>query len=205
MPNAHTASPSSTPPPSRQKQRWAIGALIAATSASIVLSLSAWAGAEDGPSGPPPGGMHAMDGRGGLPFGGRYLKHLLDEVDATPAQRDQIKQIADKAQADLKALHQQGESLHAQGLKLWAQPTLDPVAAEKLRQLMLAQHDKTSKRLMQALLDVGKVLTPEQRAKLADQMQKHHASMLQRMKDHWSASQTQGAREHRGEHQPQEQ
>ena len=171
----------------KHKQAWALGALVAAAAASIVLSISAWAADEDGPMGMSPPGMHMMQGHGGMPFGGRHLSHMLDEVNATPAQREQIKQIADKAQTDLKALHEQGKSLHEQGLKLWAQPVLDATAAEKLRQQMLAQHDQVSKRLMQAMLDVGQVLTPEQRAKVADQMQKHH-----------------GGHEHHGEHQPQE-
>jgi Spy/CpxP family protein refolding chaperone len=188
--------------PNRQKQRWAIGALIAATSASIVLSLSAWAGGDEAPGGGPPA-MHMMDGPGGMPFGGRHLNHMLDEVNATQAQRDQIKQLVDKAQVDLKALHEQGRTLHEQGLKLWAQPTLDSAAAETLRQSMLAQHDKVSKRMMQLMLDVGKVLTPEQRAKIADQMQKHHADMMQRMKERMAASQPGDG--HHGHRQPQEQ
>jgi len=191
----------------RSKQAWAVGALIAAATASVVLSISAWAADEDGPMGMSPHGMHMMEGHGGMPFSGRHLSHLLDEAKATPAQRDQIKQIADKAQADLKALHEQGQSLHEQGLKLWAQPVLDAAAAEKLRQQMLAHHDQCSKRLMQAMLDVGKVLTPEQRAKVADQLQKHHADMMKRMQERMSASgphEGHGDHAHHGEHQPQE-
>jgi len=152
--------------------------------------------------------MHMMGGPGGpdgMPFGGRHMNHLLDEANATPAQRDQIKQLVDKAQADLKTLHEQGRALHEQGLKLWAQPTLDSGAAETLRQSMLAQHDKVSKRMMQLMLDVGKVLTPEQRAKIADQMRKHHADMMQRMKDRMAASQPGDGHGPRGHRQPQEQ
>lgn len=204
MQDSHPVSPNAS---GRQKQRWAIGALIAATSASIVLSLSAWAGGDDAPEGMTPG-MHMMAGAHGMPFGGRHLGRLLDQADASPAQRAQIKQIVDKAQADLKAMHEQGRSLHEQGLKIWAQPVLDAAAAEKLRQQMLAQHDQASKRLLQAMLDVGKVLTPEQRAKVADLMQKHHADMLQRLKERESASGPRDGHEghgHHGHRQPQEQ
>lgn len=201
MHNHQTVSPAA---PSRQKQRWAIGALIAATSASIVLSLSAWAGGDEPPASGPPG-MHMMGGPDGMPFGGRHLNHMLDEAGATSAQREQIKQIVDKAQVDLKALHEQGRALHEQGLKLWAQPNLDSAEAEQLRQQMLAQHDKSSKRMLQLMLDVGKVLTPEQRAKIADQMQKHHADMMQRMKAHLSASQPGDGHGPHGHRQPQEQ
>jgi protein CpxP len=44
---------------------------------------------------------------------------------------------------------------------------------------MLAQHDAASKRMLQAMLDVSRVLTPEQRAKLAERMQQRR-EMMQR-------------------------
>lgn len=169
------------------KSNWALGGLIAATTAAVVLSISAWAGGNDDmPGRMPPMGMHGMHGDhgGGMPFSGRHLQRLLDEAQATDAQRTQIRQIADKAQADVKALHEQGRTLHEQGLALWAQPKLDAAAAEKLRQQMLAQHDQISKRMLQAMLDVGNVLTPEQRAKVAQQLQKHHEDMQRRMDEH---------------------
>jgi protein CpxP len=171
------------------RQRWAMGALIAAASASVVISLSAWAGSEHREGGTPMHGMHGEHGDMGAGpggfggFGGRHLQHLLDEAKATDAQRTQINAIADKAQADLKTLHEQGRSLHEQGLKLWAAPKLDAAAAEKLRQHMLAHHDQVSKRAMQAMLDVGAVLTPEQRATIGEQMQKRHEGMIKRMQE----------------------
>lgn len=181
-------------PQSSSKHRWALGGLIVATTASVVLSLSAWAGGGDEAStnGSPPshGAMMMMAGGGGgaggggmgmMPFGGRHLQRLLDEAKASDAQRAQIKQIADKAQADLKTLFEEGRTLHEQGLAIWAAPTIDANAAEALRQQTLAHHDKVSKRLLQAALDVGNVLTPEQRATIATQLKKHHEDMARRM------------------------
>jgi protein CpxP len=55
------------------------------------------------------------------------------------------------------------------------QPKLDGVAAEKLRQQMLTQHDAVSKRMLAAMLDVAKVLTPEQRAKVGEQLKQRMA------------------------------
>ncbi|MFT3857467.1 MAG: Spy/CpxP family protein refolding chaperone [Aquabacterium sp.] len=185
-----------TAPVSRHS--WALAGLLAAGSAALVLSLSAWAGPSEGGPGMHGGdrphmmaGMHGGDdmgmgmmGHGGLPFGsGRHLDRWLDQIDATPAQRDQIKPILEKSAADLKALHEEGRKLHEEGLKLWAQPKLDAAAAEKLRKQMLTHHDKCSKRMMQTMLDVGNVLTPEQRAKVAEHMQKRHERMMDRMKE----------------------
>lgn len=181
--NESLASPSAAV--SSQKRRWALGALIAATSASVVLSISAWAGSEDAPPGGPPMGMMRGAGPGleGLPFGGAHLQHLLDDAKASDTQRLQIKQLVDRAQEDLRTLHDEGRGLHEQGLKLWAAPKLDAAAAEKLRQQMAAHHDKVSKRMMQLMLDVGSVLTPEQRATVAKQMAKHHEDMMRRMQE----------------------
>jgi protein CpxP len=172
---------------SPSKRGWALGALIAATSASVVLSLSAWAGGDEGMSPGMMGGHHCMHGGeqgepgGMMAFGGHRLDHMLAEAKATDAQRTQIKAIADKAQVDLKALHEQGRAFHEQGLKLWAQPKLDAAAIEKLRLQMSAHHDQVSKRMAQALIEVGNVLTAEQRATIAQQMQKHHESMMKHM------------------------
>ena len=100
------------------------------------------------------------------PLGGRGLDHMLDSVNATDAQRTQIKQIAQQAATDLKALHQQGKGLHEQAVAIFTAPTVDANAAESLRQQMMAQHDQASKRMLQAMLDISRVLTPEQRQQL---------------------------------------
>jgi periplasmic protein CpxP/Spy len=70
-----------------------------------------------------------------------------------------------------------GRKLHEQGQALWAQPTVDARAAETLRQQMLAQHDQASKRGMQLMLDVSRVLTPEQRKQIAERLQQRRSMM----------------------------
>ena len=112
---------------------------------------------------------------------GRGVDHLLDGLGATDAQRAQIKQIAMAAATDLKAQHEAGRALREKGVQIFAAPTVDAAAAESLRQQMLAQHDQASKRTLQAMLDVGKVLTPEQRAKMAARMKERQSAMQERM------------------------
>ena len=138
------------------------------------------------------GGHHGMGP--GMMFGGsparmdKMVDRMLDGLSATDAQRSQIKQIAQKAAADLKAQHQAGRGLHERGLQIFTAPNIDPAAAETLRQQMLAQHDQASKTMMQAMLDIGQVLTPEQRAKIGERMKARAAKMHDRMermhKDH---------------------
>lgn len=121
------------------------------------------------------GGQHGPmhEGPGAMPFGGRMLDRMLDDVKAMAEQRKQIKTIADAAATDLKALHDGNKDLREQSIDALLKPQVDAEAAESLRQQMLADHDKVSKRMLQAMLDISKVLTPEQRAQVAEQMKKH--------------------------------
>ena len=127
-------------------------------------------------------GEHGMMMFGGNPERvGRMVDHMLDGLGATDAQRSQIKQIATAAATDLKAQHEAGRALRDKGVQIFAAPSVDANAAEALRQQMLTQHDQASKRVLQAMLDVSKVLTPEQRAKVGERMKQRQSMMQERM------------------------
>ncbi len=124
--------------------------------------------------GPMEGGM------GGGMMAGLRSERMLDAVNASAEQRSQIKQIMDAAVGDRQAQRDAGRGLHDQVRQLFTQPTVDARAAEALRQQMLAQHDQSSKRMMQAMLEVSRVLTPEQRTKLAEMAGQRRAMMERR-------------------------
>ena len=148
--------------------------------ATAVLALAgglfqtAQAAPFEGAGGP---GGHGGQGGGFLVGNVRMLDRMLDSINATTDQRTQIKAIAAAAQTDLKALHDQGRSLREQSAAVFTQPNVDARAAETLRQQMLAQHDQASKRTMQAMLDISRVLTPEQRQAVAKKMAERRAMM----------------------------
>jgi protein CpxP len=148
-----------------------------AVAAAATLSQTAWAmpGGHGGHGGP--GMMHGEGMGPGMMGGGRHMERMLDAVKATPEQRTQIKQLTDAARADMQAQREAGRKLHEQSRELWTQPTVDARAAEALRQQMLAQHDAASKRGLQLMLDVSRVLTPEQRKQLAERMQQRRTMM----------------------------
>jgi periplasmic protein CpxP/Spy len=159
--------------------RWVLtGTVVVALAATVV---SAHAQGHHG-GGPGMGGGAGMMMFGGSPeHVGRAVDHLLDGLGTTDAQRSQVKQIATAAAADLKAQRDAGKALRDKGLQIFAAPSVDAAAAESLRQQMLAQHDQASKRVLQAMLDVSKVLTPEQRATLGERMKQRQAMMQDRM------------------------
>jgi protein CpxP len=133
------------------------------------------------------GGHHHHMGGPGMMFRGsperigRTVDFMLDGLHATDAQRAQIKQIAVQAAADLKAQAQAGKALRQRGAQIFTAPTVDAAAAEQLRQQMMQQHDQMSRRTTQAMLDVARVLTPDQRATIGQRMRDHQARMEDRM------------------------
>ncbi len=135
----------------------------------------------------PMGGGH----RGGPDaiFGGHMSERLLDSVDASAEQRTRIREIMKSAMTDLRQQREASRGLREQAITLFTQPTVDARAAEALRQQMLQQHDQSSRRMMQAMLDASAVLTPEQRTKLAERM-KQRRDMMERHQRERRATET---------------
>ncbi|MFT3822249.1 MAG: Spy/CpxP family protein refolding chaperone [Rubrivivax sp.] len=154
----------------RSASRLLATGLVVALAGSVILTAEA-----------APDGRHHGPGPGAMMMGPMLSPRLLDAVNATAEQRSQIRQIVEAARNDLKAQRDAGRSLHEQMRTLFTQPTVDANAVEALRQQQLAQHDAASKRMLQAMLDVSRVLTPEQRAKIAERIQQRHDRMAERM------------------------
>lgn len=161
------------------------------------VALSAWAqagGPQDG-SPHPRHGMHHGPRGGDFGTGGhrlfmappeqadRAVDRFLKGVDATDAQRTQVKQIVRTAAADLKPIHETVRGLRSQSQELFAAPVVDARAVEATRVQLLAQHDQASKRISQAMLEISTVLSPEQRAKLAAQARQRHDRMKERLQN----------------------
>lgn len=139
--------------------------------AFVALAAAAMPGAQAAPmDGHRHGGMmaggHGAMGAGML--GGPRAERMLQAVGASAEQRAQIQQIMDSARADLQAQREGGRALHDQMRQVFTQPTVDANAVEALRQQQMAHRDAASRRHMQAMLEVSRVLTPEQRAQLAE-------------------------------------
>jgi protein CpxP len=188
-------------PSSMRRTQWVLIGMLMTLLAAV--GVSAWAqtappapgmdGASGVPYGMHRGGMRGGGMHGGMDMGpgmmfrgsperiGRAVDFMLDGLHATDAQRAQVKQIAVQAAADLKAQAGNGKALRQRSLQLFTAPTIDAGAIEQTRQQMLQQHDQMSRRVTQALLDVAKVLTPEQRAAIGARIRDRQARMEDRM------------------------
>ena len=155
---------------------WRVGAVATALALGGVAA-QAQPGGHGGP-GPHRGGGHAMTAPGffGSPIDGRALKR----VDATEAQRSQIKAIYEQARKDLAGQRDSGRQLRQQLATLYTATNIDAAAIESVRTQMAAQHEVAAKRMSQASIEAARVLTPEQRAKIGEMMKKRDARTAER-------------------------
>jgi Spy/CpxP family protein refolding chaperone len=112
--------------------------------------------------------------------GGHRLLDALEDVGVSAATREQVKAIFKAAREDLKGQHEQGKALRQQALQLWAAPNIDAAALDAVRKQQSVLHDRATSRMQQAMVDVGRLLSPEQRAKLVERMKKTMQRMQER-------------------------
>lgn len=148
---------------------------------ATALALGGVAAHAAGPGGPGGPGHH----RGGPaemalgPFGG-HMGHMLELVNATDAQRSQIKAIFKQAGQDLAGQRDSGRQLHEQLATLYTAPNIDAAAIESVRAQISAQREAAAKRMSLASIEAARVLTPEQRAKIGETMKKRQARRAER-------------------------
>jgi len=151
----------------RRAQHLLAGGLLVALAGTALLAQ-----AQPGPmaGGHRHGGMMAgpMAGPMGGMMGGPRAERMLEAAGASTEQRAQIRQIMEAAHTDQQARQEAGRALHEQMRQAFVQPTVDANVVEALRQQQMALHDAGSKRMLQARLEASRVLTPEQRARLAE-------------------------------------
>ena len=150
----------------RIKKPLLLGSLIAAC---IVLAGGSLALAHGMGGGWRHGGMDASEMTEHLQV---HVQHVLEQVDATDAQKAQIKDIVAAATKDLEALHEQHGGAHKELHEIFTAPVIDRAKLESVRAEHMAALDAASKRCATALADAAEVLTPEQRKTLGEKMAK---------------------------------
>lgn len=118
------------------------------------------------------------NGHGGRNFQGMItarVNRLLDQINATPEQRQTILQVKDDTIAKLRQNRQQHANEHAQWMQVLTANQVDVAAlnaaADKRAQDMAATAKDV---IIPALVKVHDTLTPEQRQKLAEIVKSHH-------------------------------
>ena len=97
------------------------------------------------------------------------IDDMLAEVEATDDQRDRVHAIATAALADMSEFRDFKREGREALVAALTQETVDRATLETLRQQKLETADQASQRLLTALADAADVLTPAQRAELAEE------------------------------------
>lgn len=120
------------------------------------------------------GGHHAMNPEAAKEHLQVASKWALREIDASPAQQEQINKILGGAVDDLFRLREKHQGNREAFAAQLGGATIDRAALEEIRKSEIALADEASQRFVQALADVADVLTPEQRRALIERVHQHH-------------------------------
>ena len=149
----------------------------AVLAAALMMTVAALA--QHGPGGP--GGHHGPGGPGehGGPGGpGNLLEHFSQVLNLTDAQKAQIKQLEDNFKESTKGLHEQLEKAGPGGpFDSLKDGAFDEAAVRAAAQARANLHVELEVAHAKFFSQVLAVLTPEQKAKLAElhkQMEQHH-------------------------------
>jgi len=170
--NANATLPHEPPQPETKRdlggrgpRRWATPAALAGVLAcSIALGLGVYAataateGADWGQ------GVH-------LAFVQHMIGRALDSVGASAEQENKVHDIVVARFAEIAANPEEHAALRKHALELLAAPTIDRAEVEKIRDQAVAAFDAKSKAVAGGLIDIAEQLTPDQRVKLAAQIE----------------------------------
>jgi Spy/CpxP family protein refolding chaperone len=96
------------------------------------------------------------------------IEHMLDGIDVSAEQKTRINAIVTATMNDMQPLRKQRTDARREAIEILTQPTIDRAKIEAFRVEKLKLAEAASQRITQGIVDVAEVLTPEQRAALAE-------------------------------------
>jgi Spy/CpxP family protein refolding chaperone len=101
------------------------------------------------------------------------VNDALDDLKATPEQRQTVLAVKDRMLASVKALHGDHQALVKDALSIWEASSFDQARALALVDARIDAMRTVAHQAVEAAAEVHGTLTPEQRAQVAARMRKH--------------------------------
>ncbi len=114
---------------------------------------------------------------GGLPHGAfldKKIERALDEIEATEEQRAQILAIKERVVASMQARKGERQAMKQEMLSFWTEENPDPAKVHAKVDERLDARRAAAHEMADAMIEVHRILTPEQRAELAQLIEKRH-------------------------------
>ena len=102
---------------------------------------------------------------------GFFAEKVLDRVDATDEQREEVDALLDEIVPEVFAMKLEGRALKQRIHEALGAEQIDPVELEALRKEALVMADKASKKAVEGVLRASEILTPEQRAEIHEMIE----------------------------------
>ena len=104
---------------------------------------------------------------------GNKMQKLIDRLDLTAEQTEEVRAIQERSLAVKEALYQQLPPLQEELRSLWASQA-DSQQIEQQKQQLQAIRQQISQNRWENLLEIRELLTPAQRSQMAELMAQHH-------------------------------
>ncbi len=145
----------------------ALGALLLQAPAHAQMPPPAPGASAGGPAWHAPGGAHP--GWHGWHHRGAWMQRL----GLSAEQRERIRDILRRARADGAPMHGQLRALGEQERRLFAAPTIDVAALDKLQRQREQLLARAGEHRLQTRIAIAEVLTPDQRRRAAEAWREH--------------------------------
>ncbi len=110
---------------------------------------------------------------------GERMNKLLENLDLTPEQSQQIKTIQAESQDTAEDLREQMKTEHQSIRSLFSSDATSEEIREQHQQVQ-ATHEQLSNNRLETMLQIRETLTPEQRSQMAELMQQHQGRKFRR-------------------------
>jgi Spy/CpxP family protein refolding chaperone len=108
------------------------------------------------------------------------VQDALDDLDATVEQRRQIEPLEQRLVDEIVGLREGAQGAHEQAAELWLSDNPDPKRAHALVDERLDAARQAAHQMTDLVLDLHRVLTPEQRQALVERLKERHERLSHR-------------------------